>query len=158
MSNKTQLQTNNSNLDALITRVNAAKNTAASLPEAGGGSGGVETCTVTIDLLCDDFSAVISRYAFLVYRNGEACLDAHVAFGRNDTVLTVNDVVCGSTFYVAYDNTISVLSYNMCSSGGVEQLSFTNNGHLITANAPTTANGMGRIYIEKKNSGKPDIG
>ena len=37
MSNKTQLQTNNTNLDALITRVNAAKDVAASLPEAGGG-------------------------------------------------------------------------------------------------------------------------
>ena len=49
MSNKTQLQTNNTALDALITRVNAAKNIAASLPEAGGGSGGsIETCTVTI--------------------------------------------------------------------------------------------------------------
>jgi hypothetical protein len=48
MSNKTQLQTNNTALDALITRVNAAKETAASLPDAsGGGSGGVETCTVS---------------------------------------------------------------------------------------------------------------
>lgn len=35
MSNKTQLQTNNTALDALITRVNAAKDTAASLPDAG---------------------------------------------------------------------------------------------------------------------------
>jgi hypothetical protein len=54
MSNKTQLQTNNSNLDALIARVNIAKDTAASLPEAGGGS--VETCTVQfsyMDYLCD---------------------------------------------------------------------------------------------------------
>lgn len=43
MSNKTQLQTNNTALDALITRVNAAKDVAASLPEAGsGGGGGVE--------------------------------------------------------------------------------------------------------------------
>lgn len=51
MSNKIQLQTNNTALDALITRVNVAKNIAASLPEAGGGSGGeasLETCTVTI--------------------------------------------------------------------------------------------------------------
>ena len=37
MSNKQQLQTNNDKLDALIARVTAAKNTAASLPEAGGG-------------------------------------------------------------------------------------------------------------------------
>lgn len=32
MSNKTQLQTNNTALDALITRVNAAKTVVASLP------------------------------------------------------------------------------------------------------------------------------
>ena len=52
MSNKTQLQTNNTNLDSLITRVNAAKDVAASLPEAGGGgsSGGVEMCTVTLKI------------------------------------------------------------------------------------------------------------
>lgn len=42
MSNKTQLQTNNTNLDSLITRVNAAKDVAAALPEAGGGSVSVE--------------------------------------------------------------------------------------------------------------------
>jgi hypothetical protein len=34
MSNKAQLQINNANLDVLIARVNAAKNTVASLPEA----------------------------------------------------------------------------------------------------------------------------
>lgn len=46
MSNKTQLQTNNSSLDALITRVNAAKDVAASLPEAGSGS--IEMVTFSI--------------------------------------------------------------------------------------------------------------
>lgn len=35
MLNKAQLQTNNAALDALIARVNTAKDTAASLPEAG---------------------------------------------------------------------------------------------------------------------------
>ena len=49
MSNKTQLQTNNTNLDALITRVNAAKDTVASLPNAGSsGGGGVSSATITI--------------------------------------------------------------------------------------------------------------
>ena len=48
MSNKTRLQTNNTNLDALIARVNAAKDVAASLPEASGGSGGIEVCNITI--------------------------------------------------------------------------------------------------------------
>ena len=51
MSNKTQLQTNNTKLDTLIARVNSAKDVAASLPDAGGSGGGgnVETCTVTIN-------------------------------------------------------------------------------------------------------------
>lgn len=56
MSNKTQLQTNNTALDALITRVNAAKDVAASLPEAGGGGGNanIEICTVTISFTNSD--------------------------------------------------------------------------------------------------------
>jgi hypothetical protein len=44
MSSKTQLQTNNTDLQSLIDRVNVAKDTAASLPEASG----VETCNVFI--------------------------------------------------------------------------------------------------------------
>lgn len=47
MSNKTQLQTNNTALDGYIARINAAKEVAAGLPEAGGGGSGgsVETWT-----------------------------------------------------------------------------------------------------------------
>lgn len=49
MSNKTQLQTNNTALDGYIARINAAKEVAAGLPEAGGSGGGsVETCTGTV--------------------------------------------------------------------------------------------------------------
>ena len=61
MSNKTQLQTNNTNLDALIARVNAAKNTAASLPEVGSGGssgGGLETVIVTFGSTPDPGSTV----------------------------------------------------------------------------------------------------
>ena len=49
MSNKIQLQTNNADLQSLIDRVNAAKDIAASLPEAGGG-GSLETCTVSLGM------------------------------------------------------------------------------------------------------------
>ena len=45
MSNKTQLQTNNTTLDGYITRINAAKDVVAGLPEAGGSSG---TVSVTV--------------------------------------------------------------------------------------------------------------
>ena len=72
MSNKSQLQTNNTNLDALISRINAAKNTAASLPSAGGSSGGgsIETCTV--DILYEGISLIDESAAeCVVYTNGQ---------------------------------------------------------------------------------------
>jgi hypothetical protein len=53
MSNKTQLQTNNTALDGYIARINAAKEVAANLPDAGGSGGGsdenFETSIVTIN-------------------------------------------------------------------------------------------------------------
>lgn len=47
MSNKTQLQTNNASLDECIARVNAAKDVAATLPEAGGGEPVIEALKIT---------------------------------------------------------------------------------------------------------------
>lgn len=91
MSNKTQLQTNNTDLDALIARVNAAKDTASSLPDAGsGGSGGgsVETCTVTIQ-------ANYRTYVFLtVYSNGYITVESVPVDAGN--VVTVENVVKNS--------------------------------------------------------------
>jgi hypothetical protein len=49
MSNKTQLQTNNASLDECIARINAAKDVAAGLPEAGGSGGNVETCFINVN-------------------------------------------------------------------------------------------------------------
>lgn len=42
MSNKTQLQTNNTTLANYIAEINEAKDTVSTLPEAGGGGGGSE--------------------------------------------------------------------------------------------------------------------
>lgn len=68
MSNKTQLQTNNTALDGYIARINAVKEVAAGLPEAGGsggsGGGSVETTTVTIN-------STANRVYLTVYENGE---------------------------------------------------------------------------------------
>lgn len=48
MSNKTQLQTNNTALDGYIARINAAKETAASLPDAGSGGSGSNIATTEV--------------------------------------------------------------------------------------------------------------
>ena len=50
MSNKTQLQTNNTNLASYTDRVTALIDVANGLPEAGGSSGSVETCNVEVIL------------------------------------------------------------------------------------------------------------
>ena len=60
MSNKTQLQANNNELDALIARVNAAKNTAASLPEAGSGGEDVTAETNEYTTLNAELEEVIN--------------------------------------------------------------------------------------------------
>lgn len=72
MSNKTQLQTNNTNLDALITRVNAAKDTAASLPEAGGGGGSTESGVETYTLVVESEDDVkIGGMDYVLYIDGQ---------------------------------------------------------------------------------------
>lgn len=64
MSNKTQLQTNNTALDALITRVNAAKDVAASLPEASGGAGEKVLCHTAIQL------GITRGYQCIIFEEG----------------------------------------------------------------------------------------
>jgi hypothetical protein len=112
MSNKTQLQTNNTNLDALISRVNAAKDTAASLPEAGsGGSGGgsIETCTITFDNI--SWGCPIVIVSAMVVENG--IYQTYTNFsdtGNQLYTITIPNVVCGSEiglgscFDVGYGN------------------------------------------------------
>ena len=93
MSNKLQLQANNANLDALITRVNAAKNIAASLPEAGGSGGDVEMCTVTIEINAPSFDD------FTVYSSNS----------NLQVVTTTVDSMSGGTFQAA-KGTIAVVT------------------------------------------------
>ena len=62
MSNKTQLQTNNTKLDALITRVNSAKDVAASLPEASS-SENLESVIAEQETLITELSTVLDNKA-----------------------------------------------------------------------------------------------
>ena len=81
MSNKTQLQTNNTNLDALITRVTAAKDTAASLPEAGGGG------SDTIDTSMED--GLVTREVSIYTNNRVTTIGAN-AFARCTSLTSVS--------------------------------------------------------------------
>lgn len=89
MSNKTRLQTNNTNLQALIDKAN-------SLPDAdsGGGSGGgsVETCSLTIT----DSTWMIATF---IYQSASGELVVIVADPMTPASGTY-EVACGSMFYI----------------------------------------------------------
>ena len=63
MSNKSQLQTNTTNLDALITRVNTAKNTAASLPNAGSATEDLNTIITELETKVETLNTALNEKA-----------------------------------------------------------------------------------------------
>ena len=87
MSNKSRLQTNNSNLQSLIDKANA-------LPNAGSGSGSVETCTVTIT------TDSITRYSVTKYVNGAFVTECEKGYGEPE--ITIDNVVKGSSLAVIW--------------------------------------------------------
>lgn len=97
MSNKTQLQTNNATLDTLIARVNSAKNTASSLPEAGGGGSSsgetIETCTGTVILKRPPFSDGVINYVDQNMNLTNSSLDDnHLSFScMKNSIIHTND-------------------------------------------------------------------
>lgn len=96
MSNKSRLQTNNTNLQELIGKANA-------LPDADSGSGdgaSVETCTV--EITSDD--GCISACIATLFQNDEydyAYYDVRYNASNVITPISISNVVCGSSVYVA---------------------------------------------------------
>lgn len=95
MSNKQQLQENNTTLDDYIARINAAKETAAGLPEAGG-SGEVgaryKTCSVTISHDFNNFA----QLSYIVVNN-DTLQFMNDYEGTNGTL---HNVLCGSFIFL----------------------------------------------------------
>lgn len=117
MSNKTQLQTNNATLDSYITRINAVKDIAASLPEAGSGGGSVETCNITLNYVTGSMLGLLSISYTKLGANG--CEIVHVepsTFQNYTTVL--ENVVCKSLILIGIEEII--LSNNEVSSNIID--------------------------------------
>ena len=88
MSNKTRLQANNTNLQALIDKANA-------LPEAGSGGGSVETCTVTMTTGIEVLAYGVTRYV-----GGVLVCEADKGYGNQE--FTFDNVVKGSCLTVTF--------------------------------------------------------
>ena len=88
MSNKTRLQTNNTNLQALINKANA-------LPDAGGSGGGgsVETCTLIVTSPACPTSKTLGM-AVDTYKNN--IFESTLYQWRLAETFTIEDVICGS--------------------------------------------------------------
>ena len=154
-SNKTQLQTNNTILDSLIARVNLAKDTAASLPEAGGGSSGsnenIKTCTIVLDNESVSYDCPIVYVSTMVYENGKH--DNYSYFGPQDGnyKLTIPNVVCGCKITLIawmYNGDVPFVDID----GGASYESYVNLSHLatglraLTITAPINADENCTIY------------
>lgn len=146
MSNKAQLQTNNTTLDALITRVNAAKDTAASLPEASGSGGGsVETCTVKITCPTSDiygyfYTKVVDGNYSMGYFTNE-CL-------RSNLDVTLTDVLCGGFISVQTNININFLSVAISGDATYEVICMTSSAMPIVAiTTPTSPGSYSEVTI-----------
>lgn len=82
MSNKTQLQTNNTQLASLIQTLQGKA--------AGGGGGGVETCTVTVT-----GGGSSTRAHYTAFENETMCAKEIGGAGG----VTIENVVCGSSVF-----------------------------------------------------------
>ena len=111
MSNKTQLQTNNTNLDALIARVNAAKNTAASLPSAGSGGSALETVTITYTDMPDPGVTIIYMDSSMNIQSLPLTRNMSFTTIKNSMVLIegyMGTSFPSCTFYVNCSNVIKI--------------------------------------------------
>lgn len=129
MSNKTQLQTNNATLDDFISRINAAKDTAASLPDAGGGSSGnIETCTLTItspsrasasyyyvdegfNLVSGNLTMWVATATVTIMKNSIVCVSGNNV-SASGAYINIFNTEGGTTFafFISGDTTITVNS------------------------------------------------
>ena len=104
MSNKTQLQTNNAKLEALITELQG---------KAAGGGGAAETCTVTIS------GGNSSKRPYYVSYMTNEDVPAKVIINNSNLSVTLQNVLCGSvvtvSFYSELGQTLSASTTNAVS-------------------------------------------
>lgn len=108
------MATNSERIAANNTRLSKLVETAESLPDAGSGGGGVETCTINFN----DDTAGIGNVYFTVFEDGE--IKPKVITDLNDNYARdIENVVCGSAIVVSamYDMPSNMPA--MCGGGAV---------------------------------------
>ena len=120
MSNKIQLQTNDTVLDSLISIVNAAKDLAVSLPEAGGGSGGISTCNVTISITSQMIDPVMN--CAVVINDEITSVDkSFTSTAYNIMSINIENVVCGGLILIR-DYLLPTTNYSVNGTAKIVQV------------------------------------
>lgn len=108
--------------------------------KAAGGGGAVETCTVTIT--CE--SGSVGGYLFTILEDGEVSNAYLDDASESMDMVSINNVVCGSSFYVQIIG-LSMIGNSL--GGGIELFGVFTTGVNRAYRAPIEANATGTITI-----------
>lgn len=127
MSNKTQLQTNNTKLTSLI-------ETLQGKAAGGGGGGSIETCTVTLDTssASSDYHITTEGAGNLIWttvENGEITLKSLCSPFHNaiSTVYPSINCIKGTTIILGISTYLATDTFQFSCTGGVEIVSYGGN-------------------------------
>ena len=139
MSNKTQLQTNNTQLASLIQTLQG---------KAAGGGASVETCSIR--LICN--TSDIYGYSYLAYRDGQF-VPVFVSYYNNaghisKIDVTLPDVICGGYIYVQVDIEYYFLDTSINGEATTQKECMTSSvDPVLLVHAPSTAGSTSTVTI-----------
>lgn len=129
MSYKSDLQTNNTDLQSILAKIKALE------PNSGGSP---DTCSVTINISAGE-CMISTVMCSIVDATGKVVTEEDYP---NETDITISNVLCGSIVYVTFD--LDYKSHNDVNGN----LGFLlGSGMSAAFTAPTTANAAGIITI-----------
>lgn len=131
MSNKTQLQTNNTQLASLIQTLQGKA--------AGSGGASVETCTVTVN------ASALGMIGYTRYSDGaiEACQYTMTTSDKSENLVFTN-VVCNSA--LTYLSTSYFMIFATTISGEGSRLAYTSNSAVFSTPSTSGASTVFKIY------------
>ena len=143
MSNKTQLQTNNTQLASLIQTLQGK---AAGGGSSGGGS--VETCSIR--LICN--TSDVYGYSYLAYRDGQfvpVFVSYYNNVGNTSKIdVTLPDVICGGYIYVTVKINYAFLDTSINGEATTQKEYLTSSVEpVLLVHAPSTAGSTSTVTI-----------
>lgn len=137
MSNKIQLQNNNTQLASLIQTLQG---------KTVGGSGETNVNTCTIQLICN--TSNIYGYSYLAYRDNSFTPVTVMDSTRKTLNTTLTDVICGGYIYIQTSIEMSFTEASITGNATYEKFySFSSGSATVLVYAPNEANSSSTVTI-----------